>query len=60
VRRQHRDVAYAGTDIQNTLPRCETSFTKESLGNWSEPNRLSNQALVLGIGVAEMIRILQR
>jgi hypothetical protein len=37
------------------LPKTDTSFSKESLGNWGKPNGLPDQALVLRVRAAKEI-----
>src|SRR5207245_5886629 len=45
----------AEAEIQDTLAWANACLTEESFGERSEPRRLSNQALVLGVGAAESI-----
>ena len=52
---KHRYVSYPRPDIENTLSAPNARLTKESFGDGSYALSLPDQALVLGVGVAQWI-----
>jgi hypothetical protein len=55
TRRQHRHVADTRADVQNPLTRTHACVTEQSLGVRIKARSLSNQPLLLGIGIPKYV-----
>jgi hypothetical protein len=55
TRGEHRDVADSRPEIQNALARANARLAKERFGDGHETHGLSDEPLVLSIGIAEKI-----
>jgi hypothetical protein len=52
---QHRHISYPRSEFQNALPGSNAGFTKKSFGDGSDTRSLSDQAIVLGVGVPKRV-----